>query len=158
MNRFFWIRALTFLSIIILLICYQYKALKWEKIENDNKSEIAAVEKYNRRIRKENEKAVGKEILYTYNNGTFEGSAKGFGGDIVVEVEMKEDEILSVNIKKAEGEDASYLSMAKELIKNIVDQQNADVDTISGATYSSKGIINATKTALENAKNNRKDS
>ena len=51
----------------------------------------------------------------------------------------------------AEKEDGAYLSMAKDIIPKIIDAQSADVDTISGATFSSTGIKNASEQALEKA-------
>ena len=51
----------------------------------------------------------------------------------------------------AEKEDGAYLAMAKEIIPTIIEQQTWDVDTISGATFRSKGIKNATQQALEKA-------
>ena len=39
--------------------------------------------------------------------------------------------------------------MAKDIIPEIIDAQSADVDTISGATFSSTGIKNATAQARE---------
>lgn len=41
--------------------------------------------------------------------------------------------------------------MAKDIIPKILDAQSAEVDTISGATFSSTGIKNATKQALDKA-------
>ena len=41
--------------------------------------------------------------------------------------------------------------MAKDIIPKILDAQSAEVDTISGSTFSSTGIKNATKQALEKA-------
>ena len=54
-------------------------------------------------------------------------------------------------MSSADGEDGSYLTMAKDIIPKILDAQSAEVDTISGATFSSTGIKNATKQALEKA-------
>lgn len=72
--------------------------------------------------------------------------------DIVkVEVIVKKQKIKEVNIVSADGEDCSYLTMAKDIIPKILDAQSAEVDTISGATFSSTGIKNATKQALEKA-------
>lgn len=51
----------------------------------------------------------------------------------------------------AEKEDGAYLSMAKDIIPQIIDAQSADIDTISGATFSSTGIKNASEQALEKA-------
>ena len=84
-----------------------------------------------------------------YTDGTYQGTATGFGGDITVEVTIADSKITDVEILSAEKEDSAYLTMAKDIIPEIIDAQSADVDTISGATFSSTGIKNATAQALE---------
>jgi uncharacterized protein with FMN-binding domain len=41
--------------------------------------------------------------------------------------------------------------MAQDIIPTIIEHQSADVDTISGATFSSTGIKNAVQEALHKA-------
>ena len=72
-----------------------------------------------------------------------------------MEVIVKKQKIKEVNIVSADGEDGSYLTMAKDIIPKILDAQSAEVDTISGATFSSTGIKNATKQALEKGGKNK---
>ena len=59
--------------------------------------------------------------------------------------------ITDISIVSAEKEDGAYLSMAEDIIPTIIDAQSADVDTISGATFSSTGIKNAVAQALKEA-------
>ena len=66
-----------------------------------------------------------------------------------MEVTIADSKITDVEILSAEKEDSAYLTMAKDIIPEIIDAQSADVDTISGATFSSTGIKNATAQALE---------
>ena len=87
----------------------------------------------------------------TYKDGTYTGSAQGFGGEIKVKVTVSGQKISAIDITEASGEDEAYLSMAKDIINTMVDQQTVDVDTVSGATYSSTGIKNAVTQALEGA-------
>lgn len=87
----------------------------------------------------------------TYKDGTYTGSAQGFGGDIKVKVTVSGQKISAIDITEASGEDEAYLSMAKDIINTMLDKQTADVDTVSGATYSSTGIKNAVTQALEGA-------
>ena len=84
----------------------------------------------------------------SYTDGTYQGTATGFGGDITVEVTITDGRIAAVDILSAEKEDSAYLTMANDIIPEILDAQSADVDTISGATFSSTGIKNATAQAL----------
>ncbi len=86
-----------------------------------------------------------------YKDGTYTGSAQGFGGDIKVKVTVSGQKITAIDITEASGEDEAYLSMAKDIISTMLDKQTADVDTVSGATYSSTGIKNAVTQALEGA-------
>ena len=51
----------------------------------------------------------------------------------------------------AEKEDSAYLAMAEDIIPKIIEAQSVEVDTISGATFSSTGIKDATEQALEQA-------
>ena len=86
-----------------------------------------------------------------YKDGTYEGEADGFGGPIQVKVTVENGEITDIEVVSAEKEDGAYLTMAMDVIPNLIEAQSADVDTISGATFSSTGIINAVEAALEEA-------
>lgn len=83
-----------------------------------------------------------------FKDGTHTGKAKGYNGDISVSVEVKSGKITSINITNT-NDDAEYLSKAKSVIQNIISSQSTDVDTVSGATYSSGGIIDAVSNAIE---------
>lgn len=86
-----------------------------------------------------------------YTDGVYTGSANGFGGVIEVEAEIKDGVIETLTIVSTEHEDKAYLDAARKVIDDIVEQQTADVDTVSGATFSSSGIRDAAAQALEKA-------
>jgi len=88
-----------------------------------------------------------------YKDGTYIGEAEGYGGTIQVEVTLTGDEITSINVVSAPGEDSAYLSQAESVIDSILSAQSTDVDTVSGATFSSTGILNAVDAALGKAEN-----
>ena len=88
-----------------------------------------------------------------YKNGTYTGEGQGFGGTITVEVTLQDDEITDIQVASAPGEDSAYLSQGKGVISSILSEQSTDVDTVSGATFSSTGIINAVNDALGKAEN-----
>ena len=76
-------------------------------------------------------------------DGTYEGSANGFSGKIKVSVVIKNQTIRSINIL-SNSDDAAFFNRAKEgVTASILAKQSTDVDTVSGATYSSRGIMNA---------------
>ena len=84
-------------------------------------------------------------------SGPLTGTADGFGGPITVEVTMDGDDITSV-VVTSNSETPSIAAGALEQIPAaIVEADSADVDIVSGATYTSNGIINAVKNALESA-------
>ena len=82
-------------------------------------------------------------------DGTFTGSAKGFGGQVKMQVVIDNGYIDSVEILDASKEDDAWLDMAKVLPKRIVKEQSSDLDVVSGATYTSAGILNAVTEALQ---------
>ena len=61
---------------------------------------------------------------------------------------LKNDEITDIQVTSAPGEDSAYLSRREGVISSIISAQSTDVDTVSGATFSSTGIINAVVDAL----------
>lgn len=101
---------------------------------------------------KESEDAEDEEEL-AYKNGTYTGEGQGFGGTIQVQVTLEDDTITDIQVVSAPGEDSAYLSQGKGVISSILSAQSTDVDTISGATFSSTGIINAVNDALGKAEN-----
>lgn len=86
-----------------------------------------------------------------YKDGTYYGTASGFGGSIKVEVVIKKGKIAEIRVISASGETGDYLSRAKGVISRILGKGSPNVDSVSGATYSSTGIINAVKRALSKA-------
>ena len=86
-----------------------------------------------------------------YQDGTYYGSARGFGGTIQVKVVISDGKIAEISIVSASGETPSYMSSAKAVVSRILSAQSPNVDTVSGATYSSNGIMNAVKAALRQA-------
>ena len=88
-----------------------------------------------------------------YKNGIYTGDGQGFGGNIQVQVTLENDTITDIQVVSAPGEDSAYLSQGQGVISTILAAQSTDVDTISGATFSSTGIINAVNDALGKAEN-----
>ncbi|MBR2778887.1 MAG: FMN-binding protein [Firmicutes bacterium] len=88
-----------------------------------------------------------------YKDGTYTGTATGFGGPVSVQVVIRSGKIADITITSASKEDAQFLQMARGVIPKILSAQTPNVDAVSGATYSSNGIINAVKNALAKAGN-----
>lgn len=87
----------------------------------------------------------------SWQDGTWTGTAQGYGGDVTVSVTIANKKITAIEVVSASGETPSFFSRAKAIIPKIIEAQNPDVDVVSGATYSSNGIINAVKNALTKA-------
>ncbi|MPQ43338.1 FMN-binding protein [Clostridium tarantellae] len=105
----------------------------------------------NKNITKENDLSKTKNEIVNYNNGEYEGDGNGCNGKIKVNVKIDENKIKDINIL-SHTEDEEYFVDAKVLIPNIIEKQSVEVDTISGATKSSDGIIEAVKNALAKSK------
>lgn len=88
-----------------------------------------------------------------YRDGVYTASAQGFGGPITVQVTIANDTITDIEILSHEGETTSYFSRARRVVSAMLEAGSPEVDTVSGATYSSTGILNAVKSALKKAAN-----
>ena len=83
-----------------------------------------------------------------YADGVYTGTAQGYRGEMTVEVTVRGGRITDITVVSAR-DDGKYLSSAKNgVIPAILSAQDTDVDTVSGATFSSRGIINAVGNAL----------
>lgn len=86
-----------------------------------------------------------------YTDGTYEGSASGFSSGLKVQVKIENGEISDVQVV-SHNETPGFCERAIETVPaEIISEQSTNVDTVSGATYTSVGIINAVNDALSNA-------
>ena len=84
-------------------------------------------------------------------DGTYQGSAAGYHGDTSVSVTVENGYITAVDVLST-GDDAEFFGQAKaSIIPAIIRAQSVGVDTVSGATFSSNGLIGAVKAALSGA-------
>ena len=97
---------------------------------------------------KKNTTKKGKKGAIDLKDGTYKGSANGYGGKVTVNVTISKKTMTAIDIVSALGETDSFFSRAKGVIDEMLTAQSTDVDVVSGATYSSNGIIGAVKNAL----------
>lgn len=141
--REFWVRLVSMLAIVGVLL--GYNSVLDVRAKEDEIARLSA------QVAGNGQSDSGNGGSANYKDGTYTGEADGFGGTIQVEVKIEKSKIAEINVISAEKEDGTYLSMAKDIIPKIIDAQSADIDTISGATFSSTGIKNASEQALEKA-------
>lgn len=86
-----------------------------------------------------------------YSDGTYQGSASGYAQGLTVQVKIASGKISNIQITN-HNETPGFYETAFEIVPSeIIQKQSTDVDTVSGATYSSVGIINAVNNALSQA-------
>ncbi|MDO4617351.1 MAG: FMN-binding protein [Lachnospiraceae bacterium] len=144
MNSSFVTRAVSFTAIIAMLLGYNQVLYAREKDEEIARleAELAAAEQAAAATAAQSE---------LYKDGTYNGSGEGFGGAIDVAVTVENGSIASIDILSHDGEDGPYFAEAVQIVEDMLNEQSADVDTISGATFSSTGIRTAVAEALEKA-------
>ena len=143
----FWSRLGSLVLAVVALCVYQAHALQWQAAEDENKQQIAEAQAKN---------AAAEGGAVSYADGTYTGSGDGFGGTVSVEVTVSlppfsSAEITAIDVVNAANEDAAYLDKAKGIIDSMISANSPEVDTISGATFSSTGIKTAVQQALEGA-------
>ena len=127
-----------------------------KKLEKLSKLEekLKQMKKLSKDLRKKVESLETESQKYMVNkklkDGSYEGSGIGFRGNLKVEVDVSEGKISSIRVVE-NVDDAPYFEKARGLITNIVSGQTPNVDSVSGATYSSNGIKSAVRDALKKA-------
>ncbi|SDL49943.1 FMN-binding protein [Halarsenatibacter silvermanii] len=80
---------------------------------------------------------------------TYTGSAEGYGGELVLEVSLENDEIIGIEIIDHLETENFFEDAVPEMPERIIEAQSTEVDTVSGATETSEAIISAVEEALE---------
>ena len=125
---------------------FGYTAPKSEKSKNNSENQVEAA---TTQAKKKTKKANAGDIdLSKIKDGTYEGQANGYRGLVKVSVTVKDHKITAIKVL-SNSDDAAFFNRASAgVIKNILAKQSLKVDVVSGATYSSNGIIKAVKNAL----------
>jgi len=90
-----------------------------------------------------------KEAALSFKPGKYTGESYGNASTIEVAVTVSDTKITSIEIVK-QGETPILFDAARDIvISEILKEQTLAVDTVSGATVSSKGIVSAVSKALE---------
>lgn len=149
----FWVRAGSLAAVVCVLLVYNNVLAAREKDEEiaQMNARVEALEEYIQASQEEAEESDGADRDGRYTDGEWEGEAQGFGGPVSLKVTVESGKLSNIEILSAEKEDQTYLSMAKAMLPAMIKAQSADVDTISGATFSSEGIRQAAEQALEKA-------
>lgn len=154
-----YIRIINLLLIGIILLYYNSTMNTYALEEKNEKiqAELEAEKDYSSGLLAGIQGVLGTEPVSEagndsiYKDGTYTGDAKGYGGNIKVQVVIAGGEITNIEILSAKDEDEAYYNTAIRIIDNMLDKQTPNVDTISSATYTSTGIKNAVIAALKQA-------
>lgn len=101
---------------------------------------------------KTDDAAAAPQVQGGYKDGVYEGTGTGNNGDIKVEVTVEGGNIVSVVLKEHSETEGLYEAAEKSVTAEIIEKQTADVDALTGATNTSKGIMDAVTEALSTAK------
>lgn len=150
------------LAVLMVTVLTGYKtpqAKKYEASETEDISQIKeALAKESTaamaETTKKNTTKKGKKGAIDVKDGTYKGSANGYGGKVTVNVTVSKKAMTAIDIVSAPGETDSFFNRAKGVIDEMLTAQSTDVDVVSGATYSSNGIIGAVKNALFGTESN----
>lgn len=150
------------LAVLMVTVLTGYKtpqAKKYEASETEDISQIKeALAKESTaamaETTKKNTTKKGKKGAIDVKDGTYKGSANGYGGKVTVNVTVSKKTMTAIDVASAPGETDSFFQRAKGVIDKMLTAQSTDVDVVSGATYSSNGIIGAVKNALFGTESN----
>ena len=146
----FILRLVNLLLILALLWQYQNIAVRRADVVAQNQKEIDEVNAYNLSILQAESEAE-EEPESGYRDGTYEGSAYGFGDLITVQVTIANGKMTDIVVLDASGEDRPYYNQSLPVLDKMLSGQTTEVDTVSGATLTSAGLIDAVADALGKA-------
>lgn len=81
-------------------------------------------------------------------DGTYSGTGEGFRGETKVSVMVQNGTIASISIERYVDDERYFVRAKRTILDAILSAQSVQVDTVSGATYSSNGILEAVADAL----------
>lgn len=84
--------------------------------------------------------------------GTYSAQARGMAGFVGVKLTIKNDKITQVDLDLSTETPQYGQKAEKQLQKEILTKQSADIDAVSGATFTSNGVKEAVAEALNQAK------
>lgn len=85
-----------------------------------------------------------------------EGTAKGYKGEVVAHVSFDGDKISNIHVDHQETEGLGAAAIDK-MVPQIIENQSVNIDSVSGATSSSKALIEAVSAAITAAGHNIED-
>lgn len=147
------------LAVLMVTVLTGYKtpqAKKYEASETEDISQIkeALAKESTAAMAETTKKNTTKKGAIDVKDGTYKGSANGYGGKVTVNVTVSKKTMTAIDVVSAPGETDSFFQRAKGVIDEMLTAQSTDVDVVSGATYSSNGIIGAVKNALFGTESN----
>jgi len=86
-----------------------------------------------------------------YTPGAYEGTGSGYRGPIHVRIQTTASRIEDIAIVSHQESSFPGLAAMEELLEQVLETGETDIDAISGATYSSRGFLQAVENALEKA-------
>lgn len=150
------------LAVLMVTVLTGYKAPQAKKYEASETEDISQIKEALAKestaamaeTTKKNTTKKGKKGAIDVKDGTYKGSANGYGGKVTVNVTVSKKTMTAIDVASAPGETDSFFQRAKGVIDEMLTAQSTDVDVVSGATYSSNGIIGAVKNALFGTESN----
>lgn len=150
------------LAVLMVTVLTGYKTPQAKKYEASETEDISQIKEELAKestaemaeTTKKNTTKKGKKGAIDVKDGTYKGSANGYGGKVTVNVTVSKKTMTAIDVVSAPGETDSFFQRAKGVIDKMLTAQSTDVDVVSGATYSSNGIIGAVKNALFGTESN----
>ena len=137
----FLLRAVNLLLILGVLCQYQQVALVRASAVSQRKQEIAEVEAYNASVLQAQSAAQAEQTQSGYRDGTYEGSAFGFGDVIRVFVTIQNGKVTDITVLDASGEISPTINGSAAFAGEMLVLQSAEVDTVSAPPSRQKGLI-----------------
>lgn len=161
-NTHFKVKLLNLIGVLVILYIYQLNMDLWQTKQQVQESTIQAEQAKENLAQLESDldelvakyddaKTVTAEEpteTYGWKDGIYQGTGTGFAGPITMEVTIEKGQITDIQMLDSGNDDDAYVNMAVSITDRMLEAQDWDVDTVSGATFSSNGIKDGVAEAL----------
>lgn len=146
----FWVRFVSAAATLLLIMGYNNTLIL--RTHADTIARLTAeLETARLQLQLYQEEAEEAAAKGPYRDGRYEGIGLGFVNELVLTVTVQDGWIAAVQLTDVGREDIPYLEMAVSMLPAMVEQQTAQVDLVTGATFTSIGLRDAAENALKGA-------
>ena len=168
--EFYWYNLVSTICYTVIFVLYAYLKLAKEKSKALGSLAVLALLIFSvlvgtlgnkstnqfydtRKVEGVHARVTDVKLQGSYSDGKFVGKGHGKAGELEVEIEIKDNRIIAIDVlEHAEEEDPEIHWAINSVFPAIIETQSLDVEGAEASAITNEGLIEGVKAALEQAK------